>query len=192
MQAFTVAGPGNFSSPTGFSTAEGRKEKAKQARAVNLYSLSPFYSLAPSGVTSLTGTAINYTSIRISWSPPRCTYGTISRYIVFFKQSDTAQTSSIISSVGYESVNITVPVAELEYVITRPTPFTNYAIHVQAVGSTDDLLGEIDVEILVQTHSATDDVPTAPPTDTPTESPSSNTVVYLIGDPQAIDTGRVM
>lgn len=81
-------------------------------------------------------------------------------------------------------------VAALEYVISGLTPFKNYAIHVQAMVGNDG--GEIELEVLERTQSTTDDVPTAPPTDAPTESPSSNTLTYLIGDPQDIDTGRVM
>jgi hypothetical protein len=94
--------------------------------------------------------------------------------------------------VGYTAASVGSSVTE--FLISELPPFTNYSIHVRAVvmpsGSGADLLGDIGVEIVARTQSATDTPPT--PSVSPVGSPSSQTVPYFFGDPRAINTGRVM
>ena len=109
-----------------------------------------------------------------------------------YRLSDVIQTENIDSS-GYTNVRVTA----LRHTISNLTAFKNYTIHVQAVVTPDivmgpDLLGQIDREVLVRTLSTTDDVPTVGPTSIPVDSPTSREITHLIGDPQDIDTGRVM
>ena len=149
------------------------------------------YLLGSSSVTSLDGRAVTSTAISVTWNLPQCPNGVISEYIVYYDQSDTRRTSNINTD-GFNSVR--VPSNTFEYVISGLTPFESYAILVQAVvapAGRNELLGDIDVELLIRTHSTTDDPPT-PPSDAFTQSPSSSRVSYLIGDPLDIDTGIVM
>ena len=104
-----------------------------------------------------------------------------------------------ITSIGYESSDIT-PDADSNtqlYDISGLPPYTNYSIHVQAVVTPTleggpDLFERIEMEVVQRTHGAADpeNVPTA--TITPTSPPTLTEIVHLIGDPQDIDTGRVM
>lgn len=76
-------------------------------------------------------------------------------------------------------------------------PYKNYTVHVQAVvtphlAMQSELLGAIEEERLIQTHSAPDpDIPT-PAVEVATVNPTSDSIQILIGDPKQIDTGRVM
>ena len=116
-----------------------------------------------------------------------CPNGMIDRYLVHYRQSDTLQ-SVPINSISYQSLTVVL----LEKNITDLLPFTNYAIHVQAIVSSG-ILGNIEQEVLIRTLSDGDvDVPTPLPTTSPTKSPSKDQITYLIGDPTQIDTGRVM
>ena len=144
-------------------------------------------SLEPSAVLNLVATALESTSIRVSWSSPQCPNGIINRYQVYYRQSDTTQIVPINSTV-YDSFIV----GSLEYNITDLIPFRNYAIHVQAVLESN-MMGQIEVEVLTRTLSDVDvDIPVAPPTTSPIDSPSQSQVTYLIGDPAQIDTGRVV
>ena len=144
-------------------------------------------SLEPSAVLNLVATALESTSIRVSWSSPQCPNGIINQYQVYYRESDTIQTVPI-SSIGYDFFIV----ESLEYNITDLIPFRNYSIHVQAVVNSN-LLGWIEKEVLTQTLSDVDvDIPAVHPTTSPIDSPSQSQVTYLIGDPAQIDTGRVV
>ena len=144
-------------------------------------------SLEPSAVLNLVATALESTSIGVSWNSPQCPNGIINQYQVYYRQSDTTQTVPI-SSIGYDFIIV----GSLEYNITDLIPFRNYSIHVQAVVNFN-ILGRIEKEVLTQTLSDVDvDIPNARPTTSPTDSPSQSQVTYLIGDPTQIDTGRVV
>ena len=139
-------------------------------------------------------TATNSSELMVTWTSPECRYGVLDRYILYYMEGDTPQTTPIRSD-GYTSVDIDSDMEE--YNITGLTPFTVYLVHVQAVvvpaAGGRDLFGDVDVEVATRTYSAVDeDIPTPPPTTAPIDPPTSNEVVYLIGDPQSIDTGRVM
>ena len=147
----------------------------------------------PSSVMNLNATSFNSTSITVTWNEPQCPYGVINRYIVFYRQTNSLQPMNmIISNDNYTSINVSTT----QLTINNLLPFKNYSIHVQAVvvpstGMRAELFGQIELEVLAQTLSAPDtDIPT-PPT-TSIDSPTSKEVVYLIGDPTEIDTGRVM
>ena len=74
------------------------------------------------------------------------------------------------------------------YEITGLTPYTNYTIHVRAIGQ-DDLRGDVDVEILQRTNSTIQVVPLPPD---PTQGLSSNMITILLPDPDQVTTGLVM
>ena len=148
----------------------------------------------------MTATAINSSIIRVSWANPQCPYGSISRYIVYYRKENMAQSTNI-SSIGYESSDTTPDVDSNTqlYDISGLPPYTNYSIHVQAVvtpilESGPDLFGRIEMEVVQRTHGAADpdNVPMASPTTTPISPPILTEIVHLIGDPRDIVTGRVM
>ena len=105
-----------------------------------------FLFTAPGGVTNLNVVPLSSTALNVSWSSPECPYGVISSYIVYYRQSDTPQTG-VISSEGYTRVP---DITTLQYDITGLTPFTHYAVHVQAVGQSS-LAGDVVLEIARQT-----------------------------------------
>ena len=162
-------------------------------------------SVEPSSVEDLVVVPLSPTALNVSWSSPECPYGVISSYIVYYRQSDTPQTEDI-SSEGYTRISVQVDsdsnITTKRYHaidITGLTPFTYYAVHVQAVVTPtlrpgqDDIPGAITEEVVERTYSTVDpDVPTVLPTVTPINSPTSREVTYLIPNPQLIDTGRVM
>ena len=74
------------------------------------------------------------------------------------------------------------------YEITGLTPYTNYTIHVRAIGE-NNLVGDVDEEILQRTNSTTQNVTT--PTGG-TQGPSSNMITILLPNPDDVETGLVM
>lgn len=128
----------------------------------------------------------------MTWVLPECPYGVISKYIVFYRQSDIAQTTDIISE-GFTRVDV-LPVAMQimqEYTINGLIPYKNYTIHVQTVVREGaELFGVIEVEMRVRALS---DVAESPSIGiSVTMPPTSSTIDIIIGDPTTIDTGRVM
>lgn len=108
----------------------------------------------PTGVRNILTTSINPTTITVTWTEPQCPYGEITRYIMYYRPSDTVQTTNINSS-GFMSVDITPETNEMgtqQYNITGLSPDTSYAIHVQAVGMCSrqncELFGSVEVEVL--------------------------------------------
>ena len=72
--------------------------------------------------------------------------------------------------------------------ITGLMPYTNYTIHVRAIGQ-GNLLGDIDEEILQRTNSTIQLVTTS---DGPTPAPTANTITIHLPDPSQVETGLVM
>ena len=150
----------------------------------------------PQAVQNLKLNATSFSAIRVIWNPPMCPYGNITKYQGYYIQRDEVQISSI-SGRGYTKFSVLAATgSDQTYLITRLIPYTNYAVHIQAVvhplAGGNAIFGAIEVENLTRTLSAPDDVPLAPPTVEPTESPTKNQIVVRIGDPTIIDTGRVM
>ena len=116
---------------------------------------------------------------------------------MYYRESDTPQTGTITNS-GFTGESVGhVNGSQQQHVILGLEPFTNYAIHVQAVvtpriGTGPDLHGQVDLELVVRTYSTTDTPPSPPPTNVPIDPPSSRELTYLIRDPLDIDSGRVM
>ncbi len=137
-------------------------------------------------MAGLTLTAISPTSISVSWDHPYCLNGIITGYTVYYRQTDTIQTSNI-NDAGFMKLNTT----ESQREVTLPdlVIFRNYTVHVRGMTS---LLGMAKLELIRRTLSAPDPDPLIPPTPQVTDSPSSDRVVVLIADPRQIDTGRVM
>lgn len=156
---------------------------------VNTYAI--LFISEPTAVNTLVLTAMSSRSIRVTWSPPTCPYGRNISYHVYYKQTNTVQIGITISSIGYTRIIVEAT----EQIITNLLPFMNYAVHVQAVISTDsqEFLGTIEQDLPVTTLSESDeDIPTILPTTRQIQSPSSSRATYLIGNPLQIDTGRVM
>jgi hypothetical protein len=80
---------------------------------------------------------------------------------------------------------------ELEFLISELPPYTNYTIHVQALG-TNRVLGDVE-EVMNRTHSTIPAAPLTPPViATPLDPPSTTMATLIIADPTQIRTGRVM
>ena len=143
-------------------------------------------STEPTAVTNLMAVATSNQSIRVSWDLPLYPNGPILHYDLFYRASDTPQQppnimndSSYIERMVMDATN---------YEITGLTPYTNYTIHVRAIGE-NNLVGDVDEEILQRTNSTTQNV--TPPT-SPTQEPSSNMITILLPDPDQVQTGLVM
>ena len=146
-------------------------------------------------MTNIRAVGVSHTSIRLTWGPPQCPYGTITRYRIFFRQSDVVQPPEGAFEVetGYDTIetsNLT-----LERLFGGLRIYTNYTFIVQAfvAGENGDIAGEIVLEVRNRTHSF---VPPTPPTPSPPVEPTVPatvaTISIVIPDPTLIDTGRVM
>ena len=143
-------------------------------------------STEPTAVTNLTAVATSNQSIRVSWDLPLYPNGPILYYNLFYRASDTPQQPpNIMSDTSYTEMMV---MNATNYEITGLTPYTNYTIHVRAIGR-DNLAGDVAVEILQRTNS-TIQVVMAPPG--PTQEPSSNMITILLPDPDRVETGLVM
>ena len=166
----------------------------------------------PSAVRTPEATAINSTSIEVSWATPLCPNGIITEYRLYYRQYDTVQTGSINIISGYT----VVIVRGLKYTFTHLQTFKNYTFIVQAVVG-GNLLGSIEQELLQRTFRAGSDEPPSFASDattsqiliqnfsstsdespllasdaTTSQPPSQTGAPYLIADPRQIKTGRVM
>ena len=148
--------------------------------------VTDFFSV-PSAVRTPESTAINFTSIEVSWATPLCPNGIITEYRLYYRQYDTVQTGSVYSTNGYT----VVVVQGLKYTFTSLQTFRNYTFIVQAVVR-GILLGSIDKEIRNRTLSGISSEPPTLASDAATSQPlTQSQVPYLIGDPRQINTGRV-
>ena len=143
-------------------------------------------STAPTAVTNLTAVATSNQSIQVSWALPLYPNGPISHYDLFYRESDTPQQPpNIMSDSRYIKGMV---MNATNYEITGLTPYTNYTIHVRAIGE-NNLVGDVDEEILQRTNSTTQNVTT--PTGA-TQGPSSNMITILLPNPDDVETGLVM
>ena len=125
-------------------------------------------------------------SIRVSWDLPLYPNGPILYYDLFYRASDTPQQPpNIMSDSSYTERMV---MDAINYEITGLTPYTNYTIHVRAIGESN-LRGDVDVEILQRTNSTIQDV--SIPLD-PTQGPSSNMITIPLPNPDQVTTGLVM
>ncbi len=88
-------------------------------------------------------------SILVTWDLPSYPNGPIGSYRVLYRQSDSVQTPPINSDQYTQTT-----VEERQFEITGLTPFTNYSIHVQTIGSgrsQGELQGAIVEEVLALT-----------------------------------------
>ena len=99
-------------------------------------------------MTNLTAVATSNQSIRASWDLPLYPNGPILYYKLFYRASNTPQQPPNIRSDGY----LEILVVDTEFEITGLTTYTNYTIHVLAIGQ-GDLFGSIDTEIPQRTNS---------------------------------------
>ena len=142
-------------------------------------------STAPTAVTNLIAVATSNQSIQVSWDLPLYPNGPILYYDLFYRESDTPQQSpNIMSDSSYIERMVT---NATNYEITGLTAFTDYTIHVRAIGE-NNLVGD-DEEILQRTNSTTQNltIPTGA-----TQGPSSNMITILLPDPDDVETGLVM
>ena len=124
-------------------------------------------------------------SIRVTWDLPVYPNAPIMHYNVYYRVSDTPQQPPDIRSDGYTEI---MDISSTEFEITGLMSYTNYTVHVRAIGQ-GNLLGDIDEEILQQTKITIQVVMTS--SGTPQE-PTSNTITILLPDPSQVETGRVM
>ena len=123
-------------------------------------------------------------SILVTWDLPVYPNGLIVYYTLYYRESDTPQQPPNIRNDGYTySV-----VMSTMFKITDLIAYTNYTIHVQAVGP-GNLLGRIDVELLQRTNSTTQDIITPVG---PTEEPSFSAITIRLPAPSQVLTGLVM
>ncbi len=152
-----------------------------------------FVTLDPTAVTNLTATATSFQSILVTWDLPLNPNGPIGSYQVFHQESNTIQTPPIVSN---QYSQTTVMERQFE-IITGLTAFTNYSIHVQAIGTGGTpggtLQGDVDEEVLQRTFTTTpDEPPTVGATEEPTEEATTNTTFIYLPTPDQIETGPVM
>ena len=136
------------------------------------------YFSEPTAVTNVTAVATSNQSIRVSWDLPLYPNGRILHYDLFYRASDTPQQSpNIIHDSSYTKMVI-MNATNIE--ITGLRPYTNYTIHVRAIGE-GGLLGAIDTEVLQRTNSTTQDIDTATaPTEGPTTANTSSLFQLLL------------
>ena len=125
-------------------------------------------------------------SIRVSWDLPLYPNGRILYYDLFYRASDTPQQPPNIMSDTSYTERMVMDANNSE--ITGLTPYTNYTVHVQAIGD-NNLRGDVDVEILQRTNSTIQVVPI--PLD-PTQELSSNMITIRLPNPNQVTTGLVM
>ena len=135
-------------------------------------------------MTNLTAVATSNQSIRASWDLPLYPNGPILYYKLFYRASNTPQQPPNIRSDGY----LEIVVIDTEFEITGLTTYTNYTIHVLAIGQ-GNLFGSIDTEVLQRTNSTTLDRVTI---SGPTEAPSFNSINIHLPPPSQVQTGVVV
>ena len=141
---------------------------------------------APTAVTNLMAVATSNQSIRVSWDTPLYPNGPILYYDLFYRQSDTPQQPpNIMSNSSYTEIMV---MNATNFEITGLRPYTDYTIHVRAIGE-GGLLGAIDTEVLQRTNSTTQDIVTAT---APTVAPSISTINIHLPSPSQVQTGHVM
>lgn len=136
----------------------------------------------PTAVTNLTAAATSSQSIRVSWDLPLYPNGPILFYKLFYRASNTPQQPPNIRSDGYLEILVT----DTEFEVTSLITYTNYTIHVLAIGQ-GNLFGGIDTEILQQTNSIIRSI-----TFTGTEESSFNTINVHLPPPFQVQTGIVV
>ena len=105
----------------------------------------------PTAVTNLMAVATSNLSIRVTWDLPVYPNGPIMHYNLYYRASDTVQQPPNIRSDGYTEI---MDINTTNFEITGLMPYTNYTIHVHAIGE-GNLLGDTDEEILQHTNSTT-------------------------------------
>ena len=105
-------------------------------------------------MTNLMAVATSNQSIRVSWDLPLYPNGPILYYDLFYRASDTPQQPPYIISDSIYTERMITNVTNYE--ITGLTPYTNYTIHVHAIGQ-DNLGGDLDLEILQRTNRTNQD-----------------------------------
>ena len=136
----------------------------------------------PTMVTNLTAVATSNQSIRVTWDLPVYPNAPIMHYNLYYRASDTPQQPPDIRSDGYTEI---MDISSTEFEITGLMSYTNYTVHVRAIGQ-GNLLGDIDEEILQPTKITIQVVDGTP------QEPTSNTITILLPDPSQVETGRVM
>ena len=139
----------------------------------------------PTAVDNVVAVATSNQTIRVTWDLPVYPNAPIMHYNLYYRASDTPQQPPNIRSDGYTEI---MDISSTEFEITGLMSYTNYTVHVRAIGQ-GNLLGDIDEEILQQTKITIQVVMNS--SGTPQE-PTSNTITILLPDPSQVETGRVM
>ena len=94
--------------------------------------LNMLYFSEPTAVTNVTAIATSNQSIRVSWDLPLYPNGPILYYDLFYRASDTPQQPPNITSDSSYTEKMVMNATNIE--ITGLRPYTNYTIHVRAIG----------------------------------------------------------
>ena len=86
----------------------------------------------------------------VTWDLPEYPNGPLTGYMIYYKRSNVTTSPPGSDRTGYESVMVSG--TQSEYNITMLTPFTNYSIFIEALG-TNNFIGYVDTEILELTKS---------------------------------------
>ncbi len=101
----------------------------------------------PTSVLNLVGTTTSHQSFRVNWDVPQFPNSEIINYIIYYTIASAIQDFPINDS-GYTFVN---QITDTTYDVTNLDPFTNYTVHVRAIGN-PNLQGSVMEEILVRTN----------------------------------------
>ncbi len=100
----------------------------------------------PTGVLNLAAIPTSHQSFQVTWDIPQFPNSDITNYIIYYRVRSTVQDVPI-NDVGYEMVNQTNTLQNIKDLI----PFTNYTVHVRAIGN-PSLLGSTRYEVVVRTN----------------------------------------
>ncbi len=105
------------------------------------------HNVEPTSVLNLVGTTTSHQSFQVNWDVPRFPNSEITSYTIYYTVASTTQDLPINDS-GYTVVN---QITDMAYDVTNLDPFTNYTVHVRAIGN-PNLQGSVVEEILVRTN----------------------------------------
>ncbi len=109
--------------------------------------LFTFVLTEPTSVLNLVGTTTSHQSFLVNWDVPQFPNSEIINYIIYYTIASAIQNFPINDS-GYTFVN---QITDTTYDVTNLDPFTNYTVHVRAIGN-PNLQGSVVEEILVRTN----------------------------------------
>ena len=102
--------------------------------------------IEPTDVLNLRAMATSHQSFQVVWDIPQFPNSEIINYIVYYREAN-AEQDPPISDDGYKMVNQINTLQNIDNL----TPFTNYTVHVKAIGN-PNLQGSVIREVIVRTN----------------------------------------